>query len=303
MQTMNSTSSLLSGDAVILRNASVQRGGRIIWQQGNFSIPRGSVTAIVGTNGTGKTTLMNVELGLIPLAGGSATVLGRPAGEMNRYIGYVPQSYTTDLDSNLTAEQSVLLGLTGTHFGIHPVTRRQRQQVRDAMAFTDVADKAHYRLSQLSGGLRQRVAIAQALVSDPQLLMLDEPLANLDLASQRATVHVLARLNHELNMTIQVVSHDLNMLLPILTGAVYLLDGHPHYASMNKVLDADLLTHLYGTNVQVVTTPQGDMFVTPNPDEAADTTPDTHKPAELAKLHQHHTLRAGSTNASEVHRS
>lgn len=90
-------------------------------------------------------------------------------------------------------------------------------------------------------------AIAQALVCDPQLLMLDEPLANLDLASQRATVHVLAKLNRELNMTIQVVAHDLNMLLPILTGAVYLLDGHPHYADMHKVLDSDLLTHLYGT--------------------------------------------------------
>ena len=75
-------------------------------------------------------------------------------------------------------------------------------------------------------------------MDDPKLLMLDEPLANLDLASQRATVHVLAKLNRELGMTIQVVAHDLNMLLPILTGAVYLLDGHPHYAGMNEVLDS-----------------------------------------------------------------
>ena len=135
------------------------------------------------------------------------------------------------------------------------------------MEFVGLLDKASYRLSELSGGLRQRAAIAQALVSDPQLLMLDEPLANLDLASQRATVHVLAKLNRELGMTIQVVAHDLNMLLPILTGAVYLLDGHPHYARMNEVLDSELLTHLYGTTVQVVTTPQGDMFVTPSDDE------------------------------------
>ena len=295
------------GNAVTFVDASVKRSNRIIWQQGNFSIPNGSVTAIVGTNGTGKTTMMKVELGLIELAGGSVHVLGKPAGEMNQHIGYVPQSYTTDLDSNLTAEQSVLLGLTGTRFGIHPVTRKQRQRARDAMAFTDVADMAHYRLSQLSGGLRQRVAIAQALVSGPRLLMLDEPLANLDLASQRATVHVLARLNRELGMTIQVVSHDLNMLLPILTGAVYLLDGHPHYAPMNKVLDANLLTHLYGTSVQVVTTPQGDMFVTPSPDEPASVIPDVHDPAELAHLHEHHGLSGkyregqGSSHASEVH--
>ena len=225
----------------------------------------GSVTAIVGTNGTGKTTMMKTELGLLPLAGGTVHVLGRPAGEMNRQIGYVPQSYTSDIDSNLTAEQSVLLGLTGTRFGVHFVTKAQRAKVKEAMTFTGIADKAHYRLSELSGGLRQRVAIAQALVCDPKLLMLDEPLANLDLASQRAVVHVLARLNKELGMTIQVVAHDLNMLLPILTGAVYLLDGHPHYAAMNDVLDSKLLTHLYGTKVQVVTTPQGGHVRHPHP--------------------------------------
>ena len=260
-------------DCIVFSNASVKRGERLIWQHGDFSIPAGSVTAIVGTNGTGKTTMMKAELGLLPLAGGTVHVLGRPAGEMNRQIGYVPQSYTSDIDSNLTAEQSVLLGLTGTRFGVHFVT--------------GIADKAHYRLSELSGGLRQRVAIAQALVCDPKLLMLDEPLANLDLASQRAVVHVLARLNKELGMTIQVVAHDLNMLLPILTGAVYLLDGHPHYAAMNDVLDSKLLTHLYGTKVQVVTTPQGDMFVTPTPDEANDAVPDTHDTSEVAQFHHH----------------
>lgn len=274
-------------ECIVFKDASVERSGRIIWSHGNFSIPNGTVTAIVGTNGTGKTTMMNAELGLIPLKTGSATILGKPAGKANESIGYVPQSYTSDIDSNLTAEQSVLLGLTGTRFGLHITTETERRKAYEAMDFTGIADKAQMRLSQLSGGLRQRVAIAQALVADPKLLMLDEPLANLDLASQRATVHVLARLNHELGMTIQVVAHDLNMLLPILTGAVYLLDGHPHYAEMNTVLDADLLTHLYGTTVQVVTTPQGDMFVTPSADEPQDVTPDTHNAEDVAKFHHH----------------
>ena len=271
-----------TSDCIVFSDAAIKRGDHIIWQHGTFAIPTGSVTAIVGTNGTGKTTMMRAELGLLPLCHGSLTVLGKPAGEMNKRIGYVPQSYVANVDSNLTAEQSVLLGLTGTRFGIHPITKAQKAKALEAMEFTGIADKARYRLSELSGGLRQRVAIAQALVCDPQLLMLDEPLANLDLASQRATVHVLAKLNRELNMTIQVVAHDLNMLLPILTGAVYLLDGHPHYADMHKVLDSDLLTHLYGTQVQVVTTPQGDMFVTPTPDELQDQPQDMHTAAEVA---------------------
>lgn len=285
--------------ALVFRDAGIKRGERILWQHGNFSIPSGSITAIVGTNGAGKTTMMKAELGLLPLFSGNLTVLGGPAGTTNHLIGYVPQNYAGDIESNLTAEQSVLLGLTGSRFGIHPITRAQRARAREAMSFTGVDDKRHYRLSELSGGLRQRVAIAQALVSGPKLLMLDEPLANLDLAAQRETVHVLARLNHEMGMTIQVVAHDLNMLLPILDGAVYLLDGHPHYAKMNEVLDANLLTHLYGTKVQVVTTPQGDMFVTPDKDEPEDITPDIHKPDEVASFHRHHTQNpsiAGTEN-------
>ena len=272
-----------TSDCIVFSDAAIKRGDHIIWQHGTFAIPTGSVTAIVGTNGTGKTTMMRAELGLLPLCHGSLTVLGKPAGEMNKRIGYVPQSYVANVDSNLTAEQSVLLGLTGTRFGIHPITKAQKAKALEAMEFTGIADKARYRLSELSGGLRQRVAIA-------------EPLANLDLASQRATVHVLAKLNRELNMTIQVVAHDLNMLLPILTGAVYLLDGHPHYADMHKVLDSDLLTHLYGTQVQVVTTPQGDMFVTPTPDELQDQPQDMHTAAEVAQLHHHE--HGNATNGS-----
>ncbi|NMN01511.1 ABC transporter ATP-binding protein [Bifidobacterium panos] len=273
--------------AIELNDAAVKRGDRVIWQHGTFSIPAGSVTAIVGTNGAGKTTMMKVELGLLALSEGSAKVLGRPAGEANQRIGYVPQSYASNIESNLTAEQSVLLGLTGTRFGIRPITRDQRDKAREAMAFVGIADKAAYRLSELSGGLRQRVAIAQAIVSDPQLLMLDEPLANLDLASQRSVTRLLAQLNRKLGMTIQVVAHDLNMLLPILTGAVYLLDGHPHYADMRNVLDSKLLTHLYGTDVQVVTTPQGDMFVTPSADEHNNPNQDMHTVEEVAQMHHH----------------
>ena len=127
-----------TSDCIVFSDAAIKRGDHIIWQHGTFAIPTGSVTAIVGTNGTGKTTMMRAELGLLPLCHGSLTVLGKPAGEMNKRIGYVPQSYVANVDSNLTAEQSVLLGLTGTRFGIHPITKAQKAKALEAMEFTGI---------------------------------------------------------------------------------------------------------------------------------------------------------------------
>lgn len=292
------TSDNAATDAVVLSDAEVCRGGKVIWSHGNLAIPSGTVTAIVGTNGAGKTTLLDAELGLVPLHSGSITVMGRPAGQNNAKIGYVPQSYIAGLDSNITARQSVILGLTGTRFGIHFVTREEKARAQQVLEFVGLADKADYRLNELSGGLRQRAAIAQALVGGPKLLLLDEPLANLDMASQRAVVELLARLNQEWGMTIQVVAHDLNMLLPILTGAIYLLDGHPHYSPISSVLDSDLLTHLYGTRIEVVTTPQGDMFVTPDRNlEPNERDQDTHDATEAAHFHEHHHTNLPKENA------
>lgn len=272
--------------SVRFHEAAVRRGRRLIWSHGTFAIPAGTVTAIVGTNGAGKTTLLNVELGLVPLSHGSVEVLGTRPGAQNTRIGYVPQSYASDIDSNITAEQSVALGLNGPQFGFRWLTRHQKAKVHEALRLAAIDQAAGLRLSEMSGGMRQRVAIAQALVSDPRLLLLDEPLANLDITGQRDLVATLAHLNSRLHMSIQIVAHDLNMLLPILTGAIYLIDGHPHYAPIGNVMDSRLLTHLYGTKVEVLKTPEGDMFVRPNPlEEPRSRHPHMHTAAQIAQFH------------------
>ncbi|MCI1935374.1 MAG: ATP-binding cassette domain-containing protein [Bifidobacteriaceae bacterium] len=286
MSSQQTTAATSTTPVVVFNDAAVTRGNRVIWSKGTFSIPHGTVTAIVGTNGAGKTTLLNIELGLLPLSQGSVQVLGKPAGTVNERIGYVPQSYASDIDSNITAEQSVALGLTGARFGFHRLTSTDKTKIKGAMEMSGIAEKADLRLSEMSGGMRQRVAIAQALVADPELLLLDEPLANLDMAGQRGLVDVLSQLNTTLGMSIQVVAHDINMLLPILTGAVYLLDGHPHYSPISNVMDSNLLTHLYGTKVEVIKTPQGDMFVRPDSSiEPGGREQHTHTPAEAALFH------------------
>ena len=236
-------------------------GGRIIWSQGTFRIPQGSMTAIIGPNGAGKTTLLRMLLGLIPVHSGSLRVLGREPGRGRSDIGYVPQDYTATSGEALRAIDAVQLGLSGPRWGFRRTTSAEHERAERALAEVDASEYAQRRIADLSGGERQRVAIAQALVFDPALLALDEPLANLDIRSQTEITTLLGRLRRQLGLTVLVVAHDLNPLLSELTGAIYLLDGHAHYDSIEGVVDPELLSHLYGTNVRVARTPQGDLFM------------------------------------------
>ena len=247
--------------ALALTGVSAVRGRRLIWSEATFEVPAGGIVALIGANGAGKTTLLHMILGLVPPASGEVRVFGRRPGEDNDGIGYVPQDYGATAGEAIRARDMVTLGLTGRRWAFGQTNPAQRQRVREILAAVDATDFAERRLAQLSGGQRQRIAIAEALVSGPRMLILDEPLASLDLRSQREIASLLGRLHRELGVTILVVAHDLNPLLSLLDSAIYLLDGHPHHASMTDVVDDALLTHLYGTPVQVVHTPQGEPYM------------------------------------------
>jgi zinc/manganese transport system ATP-binding protein len=248
--------------ALTLADVSAVRGGRLIWSHASFTVPPGGIVAVIGPNGSGKTTLLHMVLGLIPAASGQLEVFGRRPGQANDSIGYVPQHYAESAGEAIRAADAVLLGLTGRRWAFGRSTAAQRKQVSQALAAVEATGFADRRLSMLSGGQRQRIAIAEALVAQPQLLILDEPLASLDLRSQHDIVALLARLHAELAVTILVVAHDLNPLLHILHSAIYLLDGHPHCAPIHEVMDDDaLLSHLYGTPIQVAHTPHGETYM------------------------------------------
>ena len=247
--------------ALAFTDVSAVRGRRLIWSHATFTVPAGGVVAVIGPNGAGKTTLLHMVLGLIPAASGGLEVFGRRPGQANDSIGYVPQHYSEGSGEAITAADVVLLGLTGSRWAFGRTSAAQRSQVGRALAAVEAPELADRRLSTLSGGQRQRVAIASALVAHPQMLILDEPLASLDLRSQRDIVALLARLHAELGVTILVVCHDLNPLLPVLDSAIYLLDGHAHYAPIGDVVDDALLTHLYGTPIQVAHTLAGELYM------------------------------------------
>jgi zinc/manganese transport system ATP-binding protein len=247
--------------ALTFADVSVVRGGRLIWSEGTFEVPAGGITAVIGSNGSGKTTLLQVVLGLTRVASGEVRVLGKPPGEATDAIGYVPQNYAAAAGNAVRSRDAVQLGLTGKRWGFARASAEERRQVAEILAAVGATSFAHRRLSQLSGGQRQRVAIAEALVGRPQLLILDEPLTALDLRNQREIVMLLARIKDEFGVTILVVAHDLNPLLGVLDSAIYLLDGHAHFDTMDDVVDESLLSHLYGTSIQVVHTPQGDLYM------------------------------------------
>jgi zinc/manganese transport system ATP-binding protein len=246
--------------ALRLEDVSVVRSGRTVWSQGNLAVPTGAVVGVIGPNGAGKTTLFQVALGLLPVASGRVEVLGAVPRRGDRRIGYVPQNYTAALGDAIRCRDLVTLGVTGHRFGLRRTTAAEKARVDEALRRVGALDYADRRMSELSGGQQQRVAIAQAIVDDAELLLLDEPLANLDLRNQQEIVTLLGELRRERRVTIMVVAHDLNPLLPVLTDAVYLLDGHPHHDPIGDVVQEDLLTHLYGTTVRVVRTAQGDLF-------------------------------------------
>jgi len=209
--------------AVALADVTIERGGRRLVSGASLEIAEGSLVALVGPNGSGKTTLLRVLLGLLPVEAGQVRVLGREPRRGDAAIGYVPQRYAAEAAEAVRSRDLVALGLPGRRFGSGLVGRDDRARVHAALVATGVADLADRRLSELSGGQQQRVAIAAALAGEPRLLLLDEPLANLDVAHQRDLVALLAGLR-DTGTTVVVVTHDLVAFDTELDGVIE-LDG------------------------------------------------------------------------------
>src|SRR3984885_14970977 len=175
----------LSQDLLALEGIGVRLGGRQVLSDVTFSLAKGEFTGIIGPNGAGKTTLLRVILGLLEPSGGRVLIEGEPLHNRNRAsIGYVPQKLVIDPDMPLRARDVVSLGLDGHRLGFALPSRAGRELVERALGGAGGAGSADARVGELSGGEQQRVLIAHALISRPKLLLLDEPLANLDLRSE-----------------------------------------------------------------------------------------------------------------------
>jgi zinc/manganese transport system ATP-binding protein len=237
--------------AVSLRDATLGYGGRILWSGLNLDIEQGEFVVVLGPNGSGKTSLLRVLLGLQPLSSGTARIVGEPPGRGNRRIGYIPQQRA--IDAPLRGRDLVGLGLDGHRLGLGLRGRGERaRRVREALADVGAEPFAKAPVSRLSGGEQQRLRVAQALVSDPEVLLCDEPLLSLDLANQRVVSTLIDRRRRSANTAVLFVTHEINPVLPLVDRVLYLVDGRFRIGRPDEVMNSETLSELYRAKIDVV---------------------------------------------------
>jgi zinc/manganese transport system ATP-binding protein len=241
-----------SQEVLEVDGVSVRLSGRVILDRISFQIAPGEFTGLIGSNGAGKTTLFRVILGLQAASAGRVLIEGHEHARRHRSIGYVPQKFLLDPDVPLRARDLVALGIDAHRLGVPRPSRARRALVEEMLHAVDAARFADTRVGRLSGGEQQRILIAHALIARPRLLLLDEPLANLDLGSAQEVVALLARIAREQHIAVLISAHEINPLLPVMDRIVYLASGRAVSGSTEEVVRADVLSELYGHHVDVL---------------------------------------------------
>jgi zinc/manganese transport system ATP-binding protein len=238
--------------------------GRTVWSGADFTVGAGEFLTVLGPNGAGKSTLLRMLLGLLPPAAGTLRVLGAPPRRGHPSIGYVPQRRALDSELSIAAADLVALGVDGHRWGIRLSRRRgreRREAVAQALTAVGAAGYASRPTGLLSGGEQQRLQLAQALVARPRLLLLDEPLASLDLRSQRAVSRLVAGLRDEHGFAVVLVTHDINPVLSFTDRVMYIAGGGVSVGTPDEVITSENLSRLYDAEVEVLTDSRGRVFV------------------------------------------
>jgi len=230
----------------------VSFSGRKILDEVSFEIREGEFTGLIGSNGVGKTTLLRTILGMQRPDAGVIRVLASPLSPRSRSLGYVPQKIAIDTDIPMRARDFVALGLDAHRYGFARRTAHQHQLVEEMLHDVDAERFANHRVGSLSGGEQQRVFIAHALISQPRLLLLDEPLANLDPKSVQEIVALLHRVARDHRVAILLSAHEMNALLPVMDRIVYVTDGRAASGTTDEVVRSEVLSKLYGHHVDVL---------------------------------------------------
>jgi zinc/manganese transport system ATP-binding protein len=235
-----------------IRDASLAFGDRTLWSGLDLDVAAGEFVAVLGPNGTGKTSLLKAILGQQALTTGSVDLMGRPARRGNSSVGYVPQQKLLASGTPLRARDLVTLGVDGHRWGPPIASKATKTKVGELLHAVGATSYANAPVATLSGGEQQRVRIAQAIASDPALLLCDEPLLSLDLAHQRSVSELIEEQRRRLNTAVLFVTHDVNPILTMVDRVLYLAGGRFTIGTPKEVLRSEVLSELYGTPVDVL---------------------------------------------------
>ncbi|MFI5240706.1 MAG: metal ABC transporter ATP-binding protein [Candidatus Saccharimonadia bacterium] len=235
-----------------LESATLSLGRRELWHQLDLTVSSGEFIAVLGPNGSGKTSLLKILLGLLPLTAGKVLVNGAVPGKGSSRVGYIPQQKAFDPDLPIRGRDLVHFGLDGHLYGIGLHALNGDKLVNDVIAKVGAKDYADRPIGQLSGGEQQRLRIAQALLGDPTVLLCDEPLLSLDLASQQAICELIDNRRQESGTSIVFVTHEINPILPYVDRVLYLVGPKWAIGKPDEVMNAKVLSELYATQVEVI---------------------------------------------------
>jgi zinc/manganese transport system ATP-binding protein len=231
-----------------------------VWKDANFSIGQGEFVAILGPNGAGKTTLFRLLLGLAKPVAGTLEVFDKVPQRGNPRIGYVPQRHPIDSEMGIEALQLVRLGLGGNKWGMGAAGSGTKEAY-DALKTVGAEELAHRSLGVLSGGELQRIFLAEALIGKPDLLLLDEPLANLDMRRESNFVDLINDVVRKRGVTVLLIAHNINPLLPVLDRVIYVANGRVTNGKPSEVLTSASLSKLYDIPIEVLKDSKGRIAV------------------------------------------
>jgi zinc/manganese transport system ATP-binding protein len=248
-------------DIVRAKNLTAGYSGKTVWHNASFSVKKGEFVAVIGPNGAGKTTLFRLLLGLQKPISGELSVFGAMPRKGNSKIGYVPQRHKIDNETNIGCLELVRLAFSGNRLGISLSSKEEKRVALESLAAVGATELGDKSLGSLSGGELQRVFLAEALVSNPEILLLDEPLSNLDIKRIKDLVGLVNKVVRSRNVTAFLVAHDINPLIPYLDKVIYVANGKVSTGRPEEVLTSEHLSDLYGTPVEVLKDSKGNIVI------------------------------------------
>ena len=245
----------MNAPRVQLSAASLRFGDRVLWDGLDLTIAAGEFVAILGPNGSGKTSLLRVLTGQLALTTGYASIAGQPVSSGRSTVGYIPQHRAYARGLTIRGGDFVQLGVDGHRWGLtgrRPARLQRDRAVEAALSQVAATHLARTPLSVMSGGELQRLRIAQALAGDPVLLLCDEPLLNLDPASAQHVSELIDKRRRDAETAVLFVTHDINPVLPYVDRVLYLVDGRFRIGTVDEVMTSANLSALYRADVDVV---------------------------------------------------